>query len=267
MLRGITLSAPTHHSFVATPLQIKQHASRESCWFVRDSKVYDATAFLDQHPGGAAAILGYAGGVRQGGWRERGPRPAQGRRSSHSELRWWAAEAGGKGWHPPSALGRRGRPQQPGLCGSAGNAGARGGHPTCLCMVQPTSNNKLDNEGGVAAPGALAAGIHGALCPLARWGKCSGQVEGVLRQTQRVLSALHHTHTWANRPRWVHRALPCSDPLEGPAAPKQQPCARRRPAPAGHDASREFDPIHSIDARKMTVGYLIGRWAREKVSA
>lgn len=65
----------------------------------------------------------------------------------------------------------------------------------------------------------------------------------------------------------LHRALPCSDPLEGPAAPKQQPCARRRPAPAGQDASREFDPIHSIDARKMTVGYLIGRWAREKVSA
>lgn len=44
-----------------TPVQIRQHNSRESCWFVRDGRVYDATHFLRQHPGGAAAILGQAG--------------------------------------------------------------------------------------------------------------------------------------------------------------------------------------------------------------
>ncbi|KAL4420023.1 hypothetical protein ABPG77_001273 [Micractinium sp. CCAP 211/92] len=41
--------------------EIRQHNSRESCWFVRDGRVYDATHFLGQHPGGAAAILGQAG--------------------------------------------------------------------------------------------------------------------------------------------------------------------------------------------------------------
>lgn len=42
-------------------VQIRQHTSQESCWFVRDGRVYDATSFLSKHPGGAAAILGQAG--------------------------------------------------------------------------------------------------------------------------------------------------------------------------------------------------------------
>lgn len=41
--------------------QIKQHTSRESCWFVRDGRVYDPTKFLDAHPGGPSAILSNAG--------------------------------------------------------------------------------------------------------------------------------------------------------------------------------------------------------------
>ncbi|KAL4430845.1 hypothetical protein ABPG75_006101 [Micractinium tetrahymenae] len=41
--------------------EIRQHTSRDSCWFVRDGRVYDATPFLSKHPGGAAAILGQAG--------------------------------------------------------------------------------------------------------------------------------------------------------------------------------------------------------------
>lgn len=53
---------------MAFPSQIRKHASRDSCWFVRDGRVYDATSFLNQHPGGAAAILGQAGmqGMRPG---------------------------------------------------------------------------------------------------------------------------------------------------------------------------------------------------------
>lgn len=43
-------------------LQVEQHNSREAgAWFVRDGKVYDATPFLDQHPGGASIILSLAG--------------------------------------------------------------------------------------------------------------------------------------------------------------------------------------------------------------
>ncbi|KAI7840931.1 hypothetical protein COHA_005362 [Chlorella ohadii] len=41
--------------------EIKQHTSRESCWFVRDGRVYDPTKFLDAHPGGPSAILSNAG--------------------------------------------------------------------------------------------------------------------------------------------------------------------------------------------------------------
>jgi cytochrome b involved in lipid metabolism len=41
--------------------EVANHNTRESCWIVIDSKVYDVTSFLHQHPGGAAILL------RQGG--------------------------------------------------------------------------------------------------------------------------------------------------------------------------------------------------------
>lgn len=35
--------------------QIKEHNSTDDCWIVLHSKVYDVTAFLDEHPGGSAS--------------------------------------------------------------------------------------------------------------------------------------------------------------------------------------------------------------------
>ncbi|MEW5308874.1 MAG: hypothetical protein WDW38_000798 [Sanguina aurantia] len=37
--------------------EVAQHTTEESAWFVWDGKVYDATPFLDEHPGGAESIL------------------------------------------------------------------------------------------------------------------------------------------------------------------------------------------------------------------
>lgn len=49
-------------------------------------------------------------------------------------------------------------------------------------------------------------------------------------------------------------------PLAHPLAPCLPPPPLCRLP--GKDASAEFDPIHSTDAHKMTVGYLIGRLER-----
>ena len=40
---------------------VKAHKSRDSAWLVIDGKVYDATKFLDSHPGGASTILSSSG--------------------------------------------------------------------------------------------------------------------------------------------------------------------------------------------------------------
>ncbi|KAL3477610.1 FMN-dependent dehydrogenase-domain-containing protein [Aspergillus californicus] len=41
--------------------ELQKHASPENCWIVVHSRVYDMTDFLDEHPGGSAIILKYAG--------------------------------------------------------------------------------------------------------------------------------------------------------------------------------------------------------------
>ncbi|KAL1707114.1 FMN-dependent dehydrogenase-domain-containing protein [Schizophyllum commune] len=41
--------------------EVKKHNTRESCWVIIKNKVYDVTNFLNDHPGGAAIILKYAG--------------------------------------------------------------------------------------------------------------------------------------------------------------------------------------------------------------
>ncbi len=68
-----------HHHLLPSRLpsgpRIKQHTSRESCWFVRDGRVYDPTKFLDAHPGGPGAILSNAGEMRGKLWRQ-GSAPA-----------------------------------------------------------------------------------------------------------------------------------------------------------------------------------------------
>ncbi|GIL55781.1 hypothetical protein Vafri_11308 [Volvox africanus] len=42
--------------------EVAVHNTEESCWFVHDGKVYDATPYLEEHPGGAESILIVAGG-------------------------------------------------------------------------------------------------------------------------------------------------------------------------------------------------------------
>nr|AAT72293.1 nitrate reductase [Dunaliella viridis] len=37
--------------------EVAQHTTHDSAWFVHEGKVYDATAFLDEHPGGSDSIL------------------------------------------------------------------------------------------------------------------------------------------------------------------------------------------------------------------
>ena len=44
-------------------LQVEEHDDRESSWFVYENKVYDATKFLADHPGGPESILIVAGQV------------------------------------------------------------------------------------------------------------------------------------------------------------------------------------------------------------
>jgi cytochrome b involved in lipid metabolism len=44
-------------------VQVEEHDSRESAWFVYENKVYDATRFLNDHPGGPESILIVAGQV------------------------------------------------------------------------------------------------------------------------------------------------------------------------------------------------------------
>jgi L-lactate dehydrogenase (cytochrome) len=44
--------------------EVAKHRSRESCWIVIHSKVYDVTDFVNEHPGGAVIILKQGGAVR-----------------------------------------------------------------------------------------------------------------------------------------------------------------------------------------------------------
>ena len=41
--------------------ELAKHNSRQSCWLAINGEVWDATNFLDQHPGGANLILKLAG--------------------------------------------------------------------------------------------------------------------------------------------------------------------------------------------------------------
>ncbi|GEQ67925.1 hypothetical protein JCM33374_g1591 [Metschnikowia sp. JCM 33374] len=40
---------------------VSAHSSKDDCWVIIHGKVYDVSTFLDDHPGGAAVILKYAG--------------------------------------------------------------------------------------------------------------------------------------------------------------------------------------------------------------
>lgn len=41
--------------------EVGKHNQKSDCWVIVHGKVYDVTSFLDQHPGGSAIILKYAG--------------------------------------------------------------------------------------------------------------------------------------------------------------------------------------------------------------
>lgn len=43
--------------------EVSKHNTKRSCWIVVDSKVYDVTPFLRQHPGGETVLLRQAGAV------------------------------------------------------------------------------------------------------------------------------------------------------------------------------------------------------------
>ncbi|KAI9788007.1 MAG: hypothetical protein M1816_007311 [Peltula sp. TS41687] len=52
---------PHRQTVKLTGEQIRQHASRESCWVIIHGRAYDVTDFLPEHPGGSKIILKYAG--------------------------------------------------------------------------------------------------------------------------------------------------------------------------------------------------------------
>jgi cytochrome b involved in lipid metabolism len=44
-----------------TMAEVATHATAQSCWSVVDATIYDLTAWISQHPGGAAKILAICG--------------------------------------------------------------------------------------------------------------------------------------------------------------------------------------------------------------
>lgn len=63
--RSITAPAPATNPAAATTFytmaQVKTHNSRTSCWTAVYGGVYDVTAWISQHPGGAGAIVSMCG--------------------------------------------------------------------------------------------------------------------------------------------------------------------------------------------------------------
>lgn len=55
----------TNQSSVSTKIhtlsEIESHNSQTSCWSVINNKVYDLTAWIDEHPGGSSQILSICG--------------------------------------------------------------------------------------------------------------------------------------------------------------------------------------------------------------
>lgn len=41
--------------------EVEKHSTGEDCWIIYESRVYDVTSFLMEHPGGEDLILGEAG--------------------------------------------------------------------------------------------------------------------------------------------------------------------------------------------------------------
>ena len=54
-------SAPAPAAQGYTAVQVASHASAQSCWTSISGSVYDLTAWINQHPGGASPILSLCG--------------------------------------------------------------------------------------------------------------------------------------------------------------------------------------------------------------
>jgi uncharacterized membrane protein len=54
-------SSPAASPKSYTMAEVRQHASRTSCWAAIDGKVYDLTSWIDRHPGGPDRILSLCG--------------------------------------------------------------------------------------------------------------------------------------------------------------------------------------------------------------
>ena len=62
--------APTDPSAASfSAIEVSKHASPGDCWTIIDGMVYDLTPFLNQHPGGSAAITGLCGTDGTAGFR------------------------------------------------------------------------------------------------------------------------------------------------------------------------------------------------------
>lgn len=52
---------------LVTLTQVSEHAKKSDCWMAHNGKVYDVTAFLDDHPGGPEIMMEHAGAFVRGG--------------------------------------------------------------------------------------------------------------------------------------------------------------------------------------------------------
>lgn len=59
----VATTTPTSTSTAKTYTlaDVAKHSTQSSCWAAIDGKVYDLTAWISQHPGGAGAILSICG--------------------------------------------------------------------------------------------------------------------------------------------------------------------------------------------------------------
>lgn len=39
--------------------ELQKHATPDDCWIIVHSRIYDITAFLDEHPGGSASTYSH----------------------------------------------------------------------------------------------------------------------------------------------------------------------------------------------------------------
>ncbi|GBG29182.1 TBC1 domain family member 23 [Hondaea fermentalgiana] len=73
ILDGSTLSlASMQRRKLFTPEMVQEHDKTSDCYVIVEGKVYDLTAFADEHPGGAASIHWHAGADATSEFREQG---------------------------------------------------------------------------------------------------------------------------------------------------------------------------------------------------